>query len=220
MAMTPPICLVTAVKPPSLITLSLPMAGDPVLAGGVGGWNEISMARMQNIVVWGSTPLCTLEVPFVLEGVGKGPGGSDSNIEPLCARLFGWGVKSRSSNEPVILRLSGPLPHMGKNWIIDDITWGAAEYASGNYRVRQEGTVHFKEYRKASVLVVRNRPAAHRYRHTTVLKADMPAGLTRVAARTLGNSGRWQEIAKLNKTHGKAIRSPHQVYVGQKLLIP
>jgi hypothetical protein len=139
----------------------------------------------------------------------------------------------------------GHVPYQDVRWVIDGIDWGDALMNSYGNRVRQaavlslvelvsdelvdETTPANKRKAKSAHKTGKNRKrSAKAKRHPAKRKSSSKArtrsveavpfegeDLLSVAARELGDSRRWREIADLN-----GIRDPRAVHVGQVLRLP
>lgn len=233
---------------PAGTALVLELNGDVELGGGVGGWDDVARQRRESTVSYTGTPARTLAIPVLVTGIDRptyrtvnvgGAGGaagafgvtrtrrvatghrSNVSIEPTLARLETFGRRTATTSEPPILKVSGPVPAAaGRQWVLADLEWGAYDLLKTGARCRQEAVVHLTEYLPAAALVTKASGASKSEKalYTHVLKADLPVGLPRVAARVLHDRSKWPQIAKLNKDrHGKTIRDPADVFVGQRL---
>ena len=85
------------------------------------------------------------------------------------------------------------------------VTFELLEYRPGDVVVARQSATKRSEVRNST-------PAKGKAKTYTVRKGDT---LSAIAARLLGKSSRWTEIAKLN-----AVRNPNNLKVGQVLKLP
>lgn len=201
--------------------------------GGYGGWEVKPRARRRGLTRWtGNEPL-VIDIPILIdyfvEGDGKQGEKDIRSLEKMA------GLEAGMEEPPLIQFDSGGVvphdrhdaPHV--DWVIERIEWGDGLRGVGGNRQRQAAVVTVRQYIEDDNL--HNESAAQRRRRRkknkrkkgkekkgskvkeyTVKKGDT---LAKIAARYLGSSKRWQEIAKLN-----GIRDPNRLTAGQKLRLP
>jgi nucleoid-associated protein YgaU len=204
--------------------VTLGVHGQVQTAGGTSQWEEFSRPRRVAGLEYTGTSLRTLTVPLMLNGIDRPARGREASIESYVNWLEALARPTSTTGEPPILRLRGPVPWRSLLWVVDDLQPDetTAEYSAGGSRVQLLVNVVFKEWQSVAVLVTEARGKGRaKVKTTTVVRADFPQGLTKVAARTLGRSSRWRDIARRNKNrHGRTIRDPRDIYVGQVLRLP
>lgn len=129
------------------------LAGDDALAGGVGGWESVPRPRRKATAEWVGTPPWTLALPLITSGVDV-RGHRDVSVEAKIRRLVALAEPSRKTDEPPIIRISGPvrLPSPRMRWVITDLEWGAQMRNKRGQRIQQEVTVHLLEYVRGEIL--------------------------------------------------------------------
>jgi hypothetical protein len=214
--------------------LVVELADDAYRAGGDSTWEEVVRPRREAGLEYTGTSARMLILPGIFDGVGKssaevGRGAQrhevsvDSSVEPECARLEQFARRTATTGEPYVLYAEGAAPTGSLKWVIDSLAWDEHPLLLGNgSRCQQLVTVSLKEWQPVTSLITEPRSKKGARSHTTkVMKSDLPGGLKKVSARTLGTAARWHEIAAINKNkRGKVIRDPADVYVGQELRLP
>ena len=122
---------------------------------------------------------------------------------------------------PPPLRIYGAVPRPGLKWVITGIDYTTTpavlrKFSSGE-RLRQDVTVHLMEYRDETTLVALPRATATPA-PPSKYKVKRGDDLKKIAARRLGKSSRWPDIAKLNK----GLRGPKLAasWIGKTIKVP
>lgn len=208
-------------QPP--LSLEVMMGDGTVIATGYGGWEEVPRPRRVAMTVWNGIAPLRLAIPVLIDGLTDGRS-VEADVR-LLERLAGL---DEHVDEPPTLTVNanGAIPHDLKQephnrWVVELLEWGDALRQEDGQRIRQEGDLTLLQFIEDEHL--RDlKPPAHRRRkskkgkhgHGTyvVKRGDT---LQSIAAKKLGSSKRWHDIAKLNK-----IRDPKRIHVGQKLKLP
>ena len=105
-------------------SVALEVDGYPLQAGGAGGWESLARPRRDPALAWVGGVDETLELPVLLTGVDRYGPDRHQSIEPLLARIDGWG-RAGTGIEPPRLRVVGVLgvPSTAR-WVLTDIAWG------------------------------------------------------------------------------------------------
>ena len=222
----------------------------PNVDAGYGGWAEVARPRRRPLSIWNGSPALRQTVGILLDRWSDDNGGrrrTSPSVEKQIAQLEQLGTATAADGEPPRIRLTargGAVPHQGRLWVIDSITWGDALMNAAGDRTRQQATLGLLEY-IADVRVGTDSASSRRRRQTARVKTKAGAPRKRViagygrkpatgagrasssstfgagddllaiAARELGDADRWVEIAQLN-----GIRDPRSIAVGQVLRLP
>lgn len=185
---------------------------NPVAKDGFGGWTVINRPHRKGLTSWtGRNPL-RMDVDLVITEFKAG-----TSIEPQIKALqqMAEPVVGNPTRTPVINIHGDLLPHKAKDYVIENVSWGATERNHDNgHRTRQQVTVSLLEYVDGGdVKETKTQPGKNiKYRTYTIKKADT---LPKIAKRFLGDYRRWKEIAKLNNLH-----DPRNPPAGRKIRIP
>lgn len=210
--------------PTDLVALLGPERPD--VSSGYGGWEEVERPRRPTVTTWRGQPARRLALSVLFDNFAGG-----ESVEPEIRRLERMALPRPGGQPPTVTvtALGGVIPpfYEGLPWVIDAISWGDALMNQHGNRTRQFVTVTLLQY-VADELVQRSPAKARRAKqaratgstrnHSARSKRVMlRAGdtLLSVAARELGSSGRWREIALLND-----IRDPRAVRAGQTVRLP
>jgi LysM repeat protein len=191
----------------------------PGISGGAGGWDEVERPDKVNMTDWTSTPPYRMDLPLLLDGHS-----TDTNIQPLMNALLSLGraIEGGSHPRPPVFNVSGPLPLLGIDWVLDDYDQGDETIInSAGVRTRQSMVLHLLEYVPPDLLQInipkqgaagKNKKKAKK-KTVTTKKGDT---LIKVAVRELKDKSQWQALSKLNN-----IRDPNKVLKpGTKLKLP
>ena len=230
---------ISSVDPPITILARLSDA-RPNVTAGYGGWTEVVRPRRRPISVWAASPGLRMDLAILLDRWRI-----QSSVELQIAQLERLATPNASDGSTSRIRLNAPgggVPHQGRVWVIDTLTWGdALANAKGN-RVRQQVTLGLLEYiadvrvdqgsssqqarAKAAmattkpgaavkrVIATRGRPQLQG-RTVRSVAGEPGEDLLSIAARELGDADRWTEIAALN-----GIRDPRTIKLGQVIRLP
>jgi hypothetical protein len=183
------------------------------LTGGFGVWNEIAVPRADPLTQWSGRHLYTMDLDLMLDGWSP-----QSSVEHNIASLEAMAKRVPASLTPPPLRIIGAVPMPGLKWVITGIDYGdVLRSVRTGQRLRQELTLHLMEYREETDLKTLPRAGASAKppRKYKVKKGD---NLKKIAAKLLGKSSDWEQIAKLNK----GMRGWKLVakWVGKTILVP
>lgn len=201
------------------------LTGDPVKPSRASGarWDILerpprqgvdwSKATSGDITEWKGRRNKRLDLPILIEGWVTRAGGGQW-IETQVAAL------EEMQDTPLTLRVVGPIPYWGVQWVIDDIDYGdyIRDAATGR-RMRQSLLLHLLEYVQPDQLakLPRAKAAPKPARTYSIVKGDT---LQKIATKTLGKASRWQEIVKLN-TGMRGIKLDAKKFpVGHKIKVP
>lgn len=225
--------------PPLSVTARL-SDEQPVIEQGFGGWDEVTRPRRSPLTTFKAPPGLHLTLPLMFDRFA-----TDTSVERDLATLQRMGQPTAADGEPPRVRVNargGAIPYQARTWVINDITYGAAEMNHAGDRTRQQVTLGLIEYvedvhlveksaatrRRSKSKATKRKRGASTKRTVVVRKphvavktrtADTAVStgepLSRIAARELGDANRWPEIAKLNN-----LRDPNYVKAGQVLRLP
>ena len=165
-------------------SITLDLAGDDQLTGGVSNWTTVDRPRRRQAVEWAGVTGFTYVLPLVLNGVDAGggstsyngevghivqrpgpvhQGGRDVVVEPDIQQLLKWASKAtKKTGQPVVVRLAGPLKAPDSvRWVISSLDWGAQIRNRSGRRIQQYVTVTLVEWVDADV----KRSPAKKSRH-------------------------------------------------------
>jgi len=213
---------VTPVDPPGP-AISFPYAGPAQPSGGVGGWDDVARSRRTTAVEWVGTPGRELRVAGLVTGIDVNNDAQgdarDASREPKLQAIEALGLPTEKTGEPPVVKLTGPVLHRGRRWVLDEIEWGTYELNAAGERVKAEFVLVLKQHIAADVILSpakrSSKGSKGKARTTVVLKSDLRQGLAAVSVRVYGTTKRTAEIAKLN-----GIRDPKNIRVGQVLRLP
>jgi hypothetical protein len=216
----------------------------PTVSAGYGGWEEVARPRRVGVVTWSGSPVRRMSIGVLFDNFDEGSGvpveAMIGRLSAMARPRVGGTPPSVTIEAP-----GGHVPYQDVRWVIDGIDWGDAIMNSSGNRVRQAATLTLIEYvsdelidenspanrrkAKASHKSGKNRKrGARQKRHAAKRKSPSKAShraaasvafegedLLSIAARELGDSRRWRELADLN-----GIRDPRAIRVGQVLRLP
>jgi hypothetical protein len=201
---------------------------DPDLtrSTGSGGWSVVDRPRRKSATQWLDYSPLTLTLTLMLDGITAHNLGHGHSVEGDISRVMAWEKPQDGRIEPPVLSVSGPVPHRGKDWVVQSLDWGAAiRHATNGHRLQQALTLTLLEYAPTDITRLKRHPAKKaRHRHAAsstgrsstkrhTVKSNET--LQDIAASDLGDFSRWSEIASLN-----GIRDPRNLTVGQTLVLP
>lgn len=212
--------------PPMLVDCLL---GDtmPDYAGGYGGWDEVARPKRSPIASWTGIPARRLSLDLIVDGfaTGRWVEGDIAQIEAA--------ARGGQGRAPALVRIDAPgasVPGVDVRWRIDTLTWASVEVDAGGARTRARFTLGLLEAVQDPALATRNAANARRAlarataaataSHATPYIVRTGDTLSSIAARKLGKSSRWREIATLNRTAKHPRRDPKDVRVGETLKLP
>ena len=192
--------------------------GDPTPSGGFVNIEEV--ARNDNVALssWNGAPLLKLEVPVLFDGFVDG-----TDQQPAVDAVAGLAVAADTPPSPIVA--AGPIPYPNRTWLMAAPTWGRATRDADGVLVRQEMTLNLVEFVDPDTIHFADQGGApsastaaggkkSKARTYTVKQGDT---LLTIAAKTLGKSDRWSEIARYNG----GIRDPRkQLKPGRVLRLP
>lgn len=201
-----------------------------------GGWVVTGIPRRMGLTEWQGRPPLGLEISFIIDRLEEG---DTAYVADQMDRLEKIAATYDRDREPptCIVDSNGIIPHdythaRWVRWIVESVTWDRQMTINSNQTrsrpLRVGGTLTLRQYNHDDTLDSYDGPAErNRKKHRgndnkkkgarggdryTVRRGDT---LTSIAARELGDSKRWKEIAKLNN-----IRNPRNLRVGQVLRMP
>lgn len=225
---------IVCAQPPMRVT-ALRGSSAPVPENASGGWTKVARPRRKALTQFNGRDPYECAVSLIIGYTTDGDGAAaDRSCETDCQRLQAM-LAPTDGSEPPLVSVIGAIPRPGLDYVIDSIDWdtdGVMVSKSG-FRTRQPVTLHLLEYVADDRL--QEAPAAERARRAALTKAATAAKaspgkqatkqktyvvkagdtLSAIAARLLGNAGRWTEIAALN-----GIRDPRRLAVGKTLRLP
>jgi LysM repeat protein len=195
------------------VTGSLGPAGM-VITGGGPEWEEIKIPRGDSYSQWNGRQLYTATLDILFDGWGP----TRRSVEPELIALDQLANRLSGMLTPPRLRIWGAIPKWGIPWVIPGIDYGDAirDTRSGN-RVRQACTVHLLEYRGEEAVAVTPRAAA-KPKHVQKYKVKHGDTLKSIAAKILGNSNKWQVIARAN--NGLRGWQIPKSFIGKTIKVP
>lgn len=193
------------------LTVGLWRTDDPITpAEGYGGWDVIDRPNRPGLTDWTGRDPFALTVPGLLYDAGR-------SVEPLRRAL----EQLATGTPPEIVTITGralPIPRVvSGRWVIDDIEWGPEQRrGSDGSLTLKHATVRLREHVADSLLRSSTRSSRiggrQVIRHYRVKERDT---LQSIAARELGSSTRWVDIAALN-----GLRSSGQLKPRMLLRLP
>lgn len=191
-----------------------------------GGWAVVPRPKWVGFTEWEGVDPYRMTIPLVFDGFAEDRS-VELDIETLRQMMR---PLDTPRTRPPIVRLIGPIPLSHLNWGIQNIDYGDELRRSDGQRVRAFFTLEVIEWIQADVLFGMRRSPAVAAAEAAPTNPDTPAAapasgktytvkrgdtLSAIAARQLGNSNRWREIADMN-----GIRDPRTLKVGQVLRLP
>jgi hypothetical protein len=193
-------------------TLTARLTGDIArVTDGYGGWEEVDRPKRKGFPDWQSAPLLRMEVPLMFDGLA-----TDSSVQPQVDRLEKMAQVRGERQRPPTVALSGPVPHTGTVWVIENPGWGDSSRRPDGALVRQEFTLQLLQWQDSDL--VKTRPVKRRNRGMArtfaivLTRHGRAETLMELCARALDDASKWREVAKLNK-----ITRPRHLKVGQKI---
>lgn len=197
--------------------------GIPVLSGD-GGWTTVKRPRRKSLTEWDGYDPIVLTLPVLFDRFREG-GSVEYEVERLRRMMR---VPQGPRREPAVVQVVSPaVPLPDLRYVIQSMVPTVELRRRDGARTRAAFDMTLIEYVAADVLVAVKKPtpaatvaakppapgappkAARTY---TVKRGDT---LGSIAARLLGKSSRYKEIAALN-----GIRDPNRISVGQVLKLP
>lgn len=200
------------------------------------GWDVTGIPRRMGLTEWAGRNPMVIPIDFLIDRFAEGDAEfvekQMDTLEKIAA------TASRDEEPPICIVDSGGLmPHDYTHadhvrWVIRSLSWDKALTINSvrNRKLRVGGTVTILQYNHDDALGGYRGPASKnrnknkskkdkskgrgktRGGHYTVKEGDTLGG---IAARELGDSTRWREIADLNKIH-----NPRKLIIGHKLRMP
>lgn len=186
------------------------------LTAGFGKWEEVPVPRGTPFTQWTGRSLLAMDLDLLLDGWSnhRSVEGDIANVE-LFALRPGQATRGKSRPTPPPVRLFGAVPHPEVTWVVAGIDWGDdLRDPHTGHRLRQGLTLHLLEYvEETSVSALPPPPPPPRK-----YKVKHGDNLKTIAAKMLGKSARWHDIAKLNKGL-RGWKLPRKL-VGKTILVP
>lgn len=188
----------------------------PSITAGAGGVTQVSRPRRKPLTDYDDIPLIVQEFAVIIDGYPNRV--VDQEVTAI-ETLAGIG---RTEGPLPVVRLAGPVRYAGLAWLIDDLD-AQDEIRDGFGRYLRCGfKVKLIEYVDPSQITTapgkrskgKSKAKIKRYR---VKKGD---NLRRIAAKLLGSSDRWKEIARHKANRKYKLRKPDDIKPGQLLRIP
>lgn len=206
---------VWALTRPAVVTALLTEDGGRI-TGGYSKWEEVAVPRGTPFTQWTGRGLYGMDLDLLLDGwsTHRSVEPQVTNIEQL-ALLPTIKPMGKTLVTPPPVRLFGAVPHPELTWVVGGIDWGdSLRHPRTGHRLRQGLTLHLLEYvEETSISALPPPPPPprkYKVKHGDTLKT--------IAAKMLGKSSRWHDIAKLNKGL-RGWRLPHKL-VGKTILVP
>jgi LysM repeat protein len=202
-----------------------------------GGWSVTSIPKRMGMTEWAGRNPMVMPVDFLIDRFLEGDGDYVFKMRDTLDKIAA--TASRDDEPPVCIFDSGVLvPHdythaAHVRWVVSGLEWNK-DLTINNGGTRQPlrvgGTITLLQYNHDDIIDAydgpgkrnrdKNKPA-----HQNKSNKGKPKGntytvkdgdtLTSIAARKLGDSKRWKEIADLNN-----LRSPRSIKTGQVLRMP
>ena len=183
------------------------------LTAGLGTWQEVSIPRGDPYTQWQGRALFGMDLDLIFDGWATG-----RSVESDMAKLERLATRVPGTVSPTQVRIWGAIPKPGLAWVIASVEYGDVirDTATGQ-RLRQEVTLKLMEYREETQVAQLPRATATKKppQKYKVKKGDT---LKTIAAKYLGSSGKWQQIAKAN-TGLRGFTIPKS-FVGKTIKIP
>jgi hypothetical protein len=196
---------------PSLVALLQAEGGKDV--GSTAEWEVLERPRDVGITEWRGRGNKRLDLHILIEGWVTRPGGG-LWIEDHVATL------EEMLDTPLTIRVIGPVPHWGLQWVITGIDYGEEirDVVTGK-RMRQLATLHLLEYVQPQELAKLPRAAATpgNSKNYTIVKGD---DLKKIAQKALGKAARWPEIEKFNPPMRGATIDLKRWPIGSTIKVP
>lgn len=187
---------------------------QPIVTGGFGGWTHIPRPKRSVMTEWAGRPGLQMEVGLMFDKFD-----TRTSIESDLDQLEKLAKHPNDFQDPPIVTVDGSVPYRGKEWVINDLIWGAMHFSTEGRRTRQQVTVVLLEHIRGEQLAAspakRNRDKKGGAGKATIYVVKKGDTLSSIAARKLGKASRWGELAKLND-----IRDPKSIDVGQRIKVP
>lgn len=176
-------------------------------------WEVIERPQNNGITEFAHRRNKTLELGILIEGWVTREGGGEW-IEGHISTL------EEMADTPLTIRVVGPIPFWGIQWVITQIDYGEylRDVVTGR-RMRQHLTLHLLEYVQPEDLAKLPRAGAEpkKTRDYKIVKGD---DLQKIASKTLGKANRWKEIEKLNNGMRGIKLDAKKFPVGKKIKVP
>jgi hypothetical protein len=206
---------IVALTRPTVVRCLLGPGGGRITQG-YGKWDEVAVPRGTPFTQWTGRGLYGMDLDLLLDGWAK-----HRSVEPQVTSIEQLALlptirpMGKTLVTPPPVRLFGAVPHPELTWVVSGIDWGDSLRDPRNgHRLRQGLTLHLLEYvEETSISALPPPPPPPRK-----YKVKHGDNLKHIAAKMLGKSSRWRDIAKLNKGL-RGGRLPHK-WVGKTILIP
>lgn len=188
---------------------------DPQITSGYGGWSTLARARRRALPTFDGPEPYRLSFSIVLDAFAE-----NKSVEAEIRKLERMAIPAHSGRPPTKVRIYGYMPMDNSRnasawWVIDSLEWTESLRSKvGQVRTRQGANLVLMALPPDSSLKIRKSPRlpGARIKRYKVKKGDT---LQKIAAKYLGTSRRWKEIAKLN-----GIRDPAKLKVGKIIKLP
>lgn len=169
---------------------------QPLLSGGVGGWEAVNRPGRRPLTAWrGKSDPLKYTIALMFDHYA-----SDESVESECRLLEKMGGLDRGDPEPPKLIIEGALPHdesraKANRWVIDTLEWGDAIRRNDGHRVRQAVTATLLEFVEPDKLA-RVKKASKRGGKFVVAHAGDT--FEKIATRELGSGRLGRKLAQFN----------------------
>jgi len=183
------------------------------LTAGLGAWEEVAIPRGDPFTQWQGRTLFGMDLDLLFDGWS-----AQRSVEPDLAKLERLATRVPGTLAPTQVRIWGAIPKPGLAWVIASLDYGDVirDPRTGS-RFRQEVTLKLMEYREETQVAqlprakaTKKPPQKYKVKHGDTLKS--------IAAKYLGSSGKWQQIAKANK--GLRGFTIPKSFIGKTIKIP
>jgi LysM repeat protein len=202
-----------------------------------GGWSVTAIPKRMGMTEYAGRNPMVLPIDFLIDRFEEGDGTYVFRMRDILDKIAA--TSSRDEEPPICIFNSGGLvPHdythaAHVRWVVSALEWNkdlTINSATQVQPLRVGGTITLLQYNHDDIIDAYDGPGRrNRDRNKTSSKNRSNKGhpnrktytvksgdtLTGIAARTLGDSKRWREIADLNN-----VRNPRSIKVGQVLRLP
>lgn len=211
-------------KAPNLAINALLDGEGAIVTGGYAEWEVISRPRRLGVTHWVGRSPFTMDLAIIFDGHK-----AFESVETRCTNLEHLALPDDKTGIPPTVSIikrgpSGDVPHPTvphsdiKEWVVTGIDWGDNIRDINGHRTRQHAVVKLLRYVAVDKIQVTAAQNARAKAGTGVRIVNVRKGdtLASIAARELGNSKRWNEIAKLNPP----LRDPNALIKIKTVKVP
>jgi hypothetical protein len=135
---------------PPISVVALLSDTRPNVDQGYGGWDEVVRPWRSPITTFRSAPALHMSLPLLLDRFSERDyKGAGKAVERDIAAVERMATPTGANAEPPrvhVLARGQAVPHQGKTWVIQDVTWGDAEMNAEGNRTRQQFTLGLVQY--------------------------------------------------------------------------